>query len=173
MIFVFNIFVNKKLKIQNQSSNTTQNKEQDASQSSSKLPAENPVNLNPNANMEDPGSNMLDQKIQMNTLSEVLERLRLKKLDNEFRWTPEGFTAGKGKVYTPEHLTIIKTCRFEGESDPSDMEIIYIIEADDGLIGYSIDAYGMYSNHENEEGYDNFIRKIPVKDRDEQLIFEI
>jgi len=159
--------------MQNQSSNTTQNKEQDASQSSSKLPAENPVNLNPNANMEDPGSNMLDQKIQMNTLSEVLERLRLKKLDNEFRWTPEGFTAGKGKVYTPEHLTIIKTYRFEGESDPSDMEIIYIIEADDGLIGYSIDAYGMYSNHENEEGYDNFIRKIPVKDRDEQLIFEI
>ncbi|HEY6976011.1 MAG TPA: hypothetical protein VH396_06965 [Chitinophagaceae bacterium] len=159
--------------MQNQSSNTTQNKGQEANQSSSKAPTENPGNLNPNADMQEPGANMMDQKIQMNTLSEVLERLRLKKLDNEFRWTPEGFTAGKGKVYTPEHLTIIKTYRFEGESNPSDMEIIYIIEADDGLIGYSIDAYGMYSNHEDEEGYDNFIRKIPVKDRDEQLIFEI
>ena len=159
--------------MQNQSSNTTQQNKEQSNESSSKKPSEKPVNLNPNADMQAPGANMLDQKIQMNTLSEALERLRLKKLDNEFRWTPEGFTAGKGKVYTPDQLTIIKTFRFEGESDPSDMEIIYIIEADDGLIGYSIDAYGRDSSHEDEEGYDNFIRKIPVKDRDEQLIFEI
>ena len=41
-----------------------QNKEQDANQSSSKMPTENPVNLNPNADMQEPGANMLDQKIQ-------------------------------------------------------------------------------------------------------------
>jgi hypothetical protein len=161
--------------MKNQSSNTIINQNQDktASQSSNKMGNENATNLNPDANMQEKGANMMDQKIQMSTLSDVLEKLRLKKLDNEFRWTPEGFTAGKGKVYTPDQLTIIKTFRFEGESNPSDMEIVYIIEANDGLIGYSIDAYGLYSNHEDEEGYDNFIRKIPVKDRDEQLIFEI
>jgi hypothetical protein len=125
-----------------------------------------------NANIDERG-NMLDTKTQMTTLSSILERLRVKKIDNEFRWTAEGFTAGKGKVYQPDELAIIKTYRFEGESDPSDMEILYIIEAKDGLIGYSIDAYGMYSNHEHEEGYDNFIRQIPVTNRDEQLIFEI
>jgi hypothetical protein len=128
--------------------------------------------LTQNSNIEDRG-NMLDTKTQMTTLSSVMERLRLKKLDNEFRWTPDGFTAGKGKFYQPNELTIIKTYRFEGESNPSDMEILYLIEANDGLIGYSLDAYGAYSNHEGEEGYDNFIRQIPVSNRDEQLIFEI
>ncbi|WP_159467690.1 hypothetical protein [Dyadobacter sp. 3J3] len=110
---------------------------------------------------------------EMATLSHVLEKLRLKKLDNEFRWTEDGFTAGKGKSYNPEDLTIIKTYRFEGESDPADSSILYIIEANDGLTGYSLDIYGVYSDHSGEEGYDNFIRKIPVSDRDEQLIFEV
>ncbi len=63
--------------------------------------------------------------------------------------------------------------RFEGDSDPSDSSVLYIIEAKDGLIGYSIDAYGIYSNHDDEEGYDNFIRKIALEDREEQLSFDI
>ncbi len=108
---------------------------------------------------------------QMTTLSSVLEKLRLKKQDNEFRITPEGcFTAGKGKTYNPQDLLIIKTFRFEGESSPSESAILYVIQAKDGLIGYSMDAYGVYSNHDDER-YDDFIRKIPVEDRDEQLIF--
>jgi hypothetical protein len=102
-------------------------------------------------------------KDDMTTLSAVLENLRLKKEDHEFRWTPEGFTAGKGKTYQPEDLTITKTFRFEGESDPSDSSILYVIEANDRLVGYSLDAYGLYSNHEGEEGYDNFIRRIQVQ----------
>ena len=110
---------------------------------------------------------------EMATLSHVLEKLRLKKMDNEFRWTEGGFTAGKGKSYEAEDLTIIKTYRFEGESDPADSSILYIIEAKDGLIGYSMDTYGVYSDHQDEEGYDNFIRKIPISDRDEQLIFQV
>ncbi|MEP6847199.1 MAG: hypothetical protein ABI861_14405 [Panacibacter sp.] len=110
---------------------------------------------------------------EMTTLSGVLEKLRLKKMDNEFRWTNEGFTAGKGKFYQPEELTIIKNYRFEGDSDPAESSILYLIEANDGLIGYSLDAYGMYSNHDDEAGYDNFIRQVKVENRDEQLIFEL
>jgi hypothetical protein len=102
-------------------------------------------------------------KEDMTTLSSILEKLRLQKEDHEFRWTAEGFTAGKGKTYQPEDLKIIKTYRFEGESDPSDSSILYLIEANDHLVGYSLDAYGLYSNHEGEEGYDNFIRRIPVQ----------
>ena len=102
-------------------------------------------------------------KEDMTTLSSVLEKIRLKKEDHEFRWTEEGFTAGKGKIYQPEDLKIIKTYRFEGESDPSDSSILYVIEASDHLVGYSLDAYGLYSNHEGEAGYDNFIRRIPVQ----------
>ena len=113
------------------------------------------------------------QQTEMNSLSNILEKLRLKKMDNEFRWTPEGFHAGKGKAYQPEDLKIVKVYRFEGESDPSDSSVLYIIEANDGLLGYSIDAYGIYSNHDDEEGYDNFLRKVPLEDREEQLAFDI
>jgi len=109
----------------------------------------------------------------MTTPSEVLERLRQKKMDHEFHWTPEGFTADKGKVYRPDELEILKTFRFEGASDPSDTEILYIIRANDGLIGYSQDAYGVYSSHDQEEGYDNFIRQIPQAGHDNQLLFEL
>jgi hypothetical protein len=108
---------------------------------------------------------------EMTTVSSVLEKLRIKKRDNEFRMTEEGFGTGNGKFYTPDQLTIIKTYRFEGDSDPSDSSIIYLIEADNGLIGYSLDAYGAYSNHE-DDGYDDFIRKIAMEERDEQIILE-
>lgn len=108
---------------------------------------------------------------QMSTLSAVLEKLRLKKRDNEFRMTPEGFGTGSGKFYKAEDLKIIRTYRFEGDSDPSDSTILYVIEANDGLIGYSIDAYGAYSNHD-DDGYDEFIKEIPAKEADERFIFE-
>ena len=108
---------------------------------------------------------------QMTTLSTVMEKLRLKKHDNEFQLTPEGcFSAGKGKSYNPDDLVIIKTFRFEGESSPSENAILYVMQAKDGLIGYSLDAYGVYSNHEDDR-YDELIRKIPVEDRDVQMIF--
>lgn len=108
-------------------------------------------------------------KTHMTTISGVLEKLRVKKIDNEFKMSEEGFSAGKGKIYQPEDLKIIRTYRFEGESDPEDNSAIYIIEASDGLIGYTIDAYGVYSDHDSD--YDDFLRKIPVTEKEEAQIF--
>ena len=109
--------------------------------------------------------------LMMTTLSTVLEKLRVEKHDNEFKITEGGLSSPAGKIYQPEELQIIKTYRFEGDSDPSENTVLYLIEANDGLIGYSIDAYGAYSNHE-DDGYDDFLRKIPVQERDEQEIFK-
>jgi len=109
----------------------------------------------------------------MTTSSEILERLRRQHMDNEFRWTPKGFTTRNGKTYRPEDLEIIRTLRFEGISDPSDTEILYIIRTNDGLVGYSLDAYGAYSSHDSEFGYNNFIRQIPQAGHDEQLLFQL
>lgn len=106
----------------------------------------------------------------MTTLTDVLEGLRQKHSDNEFTISDDAFTTKTGKIYKPEDLTIIKTYRFEGESDPADSSIVYLIEAKDGTIGYSIDAYGVYSTHE-EANYDELMKRIPVQERDEQLIF--
>jgi len=112
---------------------------------------------------------MLTKPAEMTSLLSVLEKLRIRKEDNEFKLEKDGLTTGNGKFYQPEDLLILKTYRFEGESNPSDSSILYLLEANDGLRGYSIDAYGAYSNH--DEKYDEFIRKIKVEDRDEQILF--
>ena len=109
----------------------------------------------------------------MTTSSEVLEHLRQKNIANEFRWTPKGFLAPNGQTYRPGDLKILRTFRFEGLSNPSDMEILYVLKAEDGFIGYSLDAYGAYSSHDNEFGYDNFIRQIPESGHDDQLLFTL
>ena len=103
---------------------------------------------------------MSTAKTEMTTVNTVLENLRHKKQDTEFYYVEKGFTAGKGKYYTPEELTIIKTYRFEGDSNPSDMSVIYLIKATDGLIGYIMDAYGSATNHGND--YNEFIQKIEI-----------
>lgn len=107
---------------------------------------------------------------EMDTLSTVMEKLRLKNQDNEFRMLEKGFGSGNGKYYEANELKIIRTYRFEGDSNPADSSILYLIEANDGKIGYSLDAYGVYSNNDDER-YDDFIRKIPMEERDEQQIF--
>ena len=102
-----------------------------------------------------------DDKNEMNTLTSILEKLRVKKYDNEFQLTADGFSCNNQKHYQPEDLKIIRTYRFEGESDPEDNAILYVIEANDGLIGYSLNAYGAYSDYSGD-GYDDFIKKIPM-----------
>ena len=37
-------------------------------------------------------------------------------------------------------------------------------------MGYCMDAYGAYSNYENSD-FDDFIKKIPVQEREDSLIF--
>ena len=114
-----------------------------------------------------------DKSTEMTTMVTILEKLAKKGLDKEFRWAEEGFHIANSDTYfQPEDLQIIKTYRFEGESSPSESSIIYIIESKDGTIGYTIDAYGAYSNHEAEAGYDDFVKQIPVIEKDERLIFE-
>ncbi len=112
----------------------------------------------------------MEDKIEMTTLTSVLEKLRIKKMDNEFKMFPEGLGIGNNKFYQPEDLKIVRNYRFEGDSDPSDNVVLYLIEANDGLIGYSMDAYGAYSDHDGDE-YDDFIRKVPVDEREEQELF--
>lgn len=109
----------------------------------------------------------------MTSSSQVLEKLREKKIDKEFKWTPEGFTIGEGKAYQPDELLIVKTFRFEGMSDPAYSEILYLIRAKDGAIGYSQDVYGADTGHEDEKGYDNFIRLIPIAGHEEELLFTL
>lgn len=108
----------------------------------------------------------------MNTLSQVLNKLHSKGYDNELKMSDHGRLQleAEQKIYNPEDLKIIKTYRFEGESDPSDSSVLYLMEDQEGHKGYVLDAYGVYSTHD-ESGFDDFIKKIPVEDREEQQIY--
>jgi hypothetical protein len=109
---------------------------------------------------------------KMTTLSEVLNKLRHKGIDKDFIWKNGAFTLNDQNSFKPQDLTIVKVFRFEGMTDPSDMSVIYLVEANDGSMGYIVDSYGVYSTHD-EDGFDNAVRLIPEKDHDEQLKFEL
>ena len=96
---------------------------------------------------------------EMDTISTVLNMLKLKNQDNEFVINQTGQLSFNGNSYSQHDIKIIKTYRFEGESDPADAAIIYLIKTHDGVIGYSLDAYGVYTNHRND-GYADLIQQM-------------
>lgn len=53
---------------------------------------------------------------------------------------------GRGEVLRTEDLTICEFYRFEGISDPDDMEIVYAIVSTGGVRGTLADAFGVYSD---------------------------
>lgn len=108
----------------------------------------------------------------MTTLSAVMEKMRKNGYDHELKMSDHGRMQSPDaqKIYNPDELTIVKTYRFEGESDPSDSSILYLMHDKEGEKGYVLDAYGAYSTHE-ESGFADFIKKIPVEDREEQILF--
>lgn len=114
----------------------------------------------------------MEQPVEMNTLSQILEKLRLKGKDNEIKMCDQGKmqSANLNKTYLPDDLIIVKTYRFEGMSDPADNSVLYVVEDKDGDIGYLLDAYGMYSNNIGPE-FDDFLKRIHVAHRDEQELF--
>jgi hypothetical protein len=97
----------------------------------------------------------------MDSISIVLGNLKLKKQDNEFFIFAKGEVTLNGKIYKQRDVRIQRTYRFEGESDPGDEAIIYVIKANDGCMGYCIDGYGMYSCHTNDF-YHDFIQHAAI-----------
>jgi len=53
-----------------------------------------------------------------------------------------------GRVLRREDLVIREVHRFEGESDPDDMTIVYVLESKDGTRGVLVDAFGIYADPE-------------------------
>lgn len=96
---------------------------------------------------------------EMDTLSTVLEHLKQKHQYNEFTLGEPGLIWLSGKSYKEDEVRMIRTYRFEGDSDPAEEAIIYIIETNDGSIGYSIDTYGVYTNH-LDDAYGGFIKRL-------------
>src|SRR5687767_8391931 len=91
-------------------------------------------------------STLINEKTELKTLSECMNTLKNKGFKTDFQVTAEGLKALDGdKVYTPSEVHIVDFFRFEGDSDPGDMSILYAIETSDGTQGTLSDAYGPYA----------------------------
>ncbi|WP_035565114.1 hypothetical protein [Hymenobacter sp. IS2118] len=55
------------------------------------------------------------------------------------------------KSYAASEVTIVDFYRFEGESNPDDMSILYALEANDGIRGTISSAYGTYADTDTLE----------------------
>jgi len=60
------------------------------------------------------------------------------------------------KKYTANDISIVNFFRFEGQNDPDDNSIMYVIETKDGKKGTLIDAYGTYADAD----LSNFIKAV-------------
>ena len=91
-------------------------------------------------------NNDQDERAQMNTSSAVINKMVQEGYTELFKVEKGGLYAPSAeKYYQPEEVTIVNFYRFEGESDPGDSSILYVIETPDGLKGTLVDAYGAES----------------------------
>ena len=104
----------------------------------------------------------------MTTLSQVMKKLAERGIHREFRMGDDGEMKfeNSDKIYQPAELTILKTYRFEGDSNPDDNAVLYVIKDISGNQGMIIDSYGADSNYPGEK-FDEFLRNIPVFESDE------
>ena len=65
-----------------------------------------------------------------------------------------------GRRFRPEELAIVEHDRFEGDSDPDDMSVVYAIESDDGVRGIVVNAFGPYA----EPRLGAFLQKIRIRE---------
>jgi hypothetical protein len=83
----------------------------------------------------------------MKSLATCLQRVVTEGYSEDFKITEKGLESQqKNSSYKPEQIQIVNFFRFEGESDPDDNAILYVIETNDGTKGTLIDAYGIYND---------------------------
>ncbi len=81
------------------------------------------------------------------TLSQATNDLLARGYTENFTLEGEQLTSSKLNLrFNPDDFEIVETHRFEGESDPGDMSVVYAIESKDGQKGLMVNAYGTYAS---------------------------
>lgn len=100
----------------------------------------------------------------LKSLASVTNKLVLDGYTDDFKISDKGLRSLKtDKFYQPEDLNVINFFRFEGQSDPNDNSILYVIETNDGIKGTLVDAYGPYADRKLSEfmqQVENFQKKV-------------
>lgn len=98
-----------------------------------------------------------EKPAEMRTLADCINKAVLQGYTDSFKVTKQGMqSTGSEKFFKPEEVSVINFYRFEGESDPADNSILYVIETSDGLKGTLVDAYGPYA----DEAVNKFMKEV-------------
>lgn len=93
----------------------------------------------------------------MITLSTLIEKAKKDGYSNNFRIEDEKLITDAGDAsFTAEEVKINNFYRFEGESNPEDESILYLIETNTGIRGIVVNAYGPGAETETYE----FIERV-------------
>lgn len=85
----------------------------------------------------------------LNTLVDCLAKMREDGFKEDFSIKDDClFSLTTGKSYKAEDVSIVNFFRFEGQTDPGDDSIMYVILTRDGSKGTLIDGYGPSSEPE-------------------------
>ena len=83
----------------------------------------------------------------MSTLTERVNKAMKEGYSETLKMTKQGiFYESRNKTYLPDEVKVVDFYRFEGQSDPADSAIMYVIETTDGVKGLLIDSYGAYAD---------------------------
>lgn len=88
-------------------------------------------------------------KTDMSTLLTCMKKAKEDGYTISFSVTDQGLTKADeegSRFYTPDETTIDNFYRFEGESDPSENSILYLITTADDQKGTLLNTYGMYAD---------------------------
>ena len=96
-------------------------------------------------------------KKEMKTLASTLNKLVTEGYTEDFKVSETGLLSLQQEAkYSPEEVHVVDFFRFEGESDPADNSILYVIETTDGIKGTLTDAFGPYA----DAGVTKFMKEV-------------
>lgn len=100
----------------------------------------------------------MQDKVEERSLVNVLNRLQKDGYKYDFKVSQDGklCTMEEKDQFSAEEVRIVDHYRFEGESNPDDMSILYAIETKSGLKGTISNSYGPYA----DENVDTFLKQV-------------
>lgn len=102
----------------------------------------------------------MEKNNQYTTLIVALEDLSKKGYTGNFSVTDECLlNDGEGNLHSPHEVKLKEFHRFEGDTNPSDSSILYVLKIKKGLKGTVVDSYGAQGSGTTSEFMNNVKQK--------------
>ena len=100
----------------------------------------------------------MQERARMTPMVDIIEKVKKEGYAEDFMVMEEGVlcTLDRTASFSPDQIRIVDFYRFEHDTHPDDMAILYVIETVTGLKGTLSDAYGTYHDSRTE----NFMRQV-------------